>query len=64
MPPGYIRSAAWAVSVVDGITYVGGSATRDIQNPKAFVWTLVPAPGLAALLVAAGVLARGRRRRA
>ncbi|MBL9030704.1 MAG: hypothetical protein JNM80_03235 [Phycisphaerae bacterium] len=61
LPPGYISSVATCVSVVDGITHVGGLATRDFQNPEAFVWTFVPAPGLAALLVAAGVLARGRR---
>lgn len=64
LPPGYISSLATCVSIVDGITTVGGLATRDFQNPEAFVWTLVPAPGLAAPLVAAGVLARGRRRRA
>ncbi|MFN0131982.1 MAG: hypothetical protein ACKVW3_05560 [Phycisphaerales bacterium] len=36
LPPGYLNSVAYAVSVVDGITYVGGIATRDFQRTEAF----------------------------
>jgi hypothetical protein len=67
LPPGqYINSAATCIIERDGLLYVGGyaqSPTGGVHS-EAFVWIGVPAPGPAAILLAMGIFAADRRRRA
>ena len=64
LPPGYLNSVATSVSIANGITYVGGVASRDFVRTEAFVWVLVPSPP-SVLLIGAGffTVLRGRPRR-
>src|SRR5690606_14816431 len=62
LPLGYLISAATTVHEYNGVTYVGGTASRTGGATEAVVWVLVPAPGAGAVLLAAGVLAMRRRR--
>src|SRR5690606_7906869 len=44
LPPGYVISWATTVHEYNGMTYVGGAASRTGGATEAVVWVMVPAP--------------------
>jgi uncharacterized protein (TIGR03382 family) len=64
LPPGYGQSVATSVSFADGLFYVGGYARKfSTGRFEAILWTGIPTPGTASVLLAAGLWASRRRRR-
>lgn len=64
LPPGYRSSVAYAAFEASGLLHVGGVAFTTTGRREAVMWVgPIPAPGTAAALLGASVLAARRRRR-
>jgi MprA protease rhombosortase-interaction domain-containing protein len=62
LPPGYSSSTALSIDWYDNKLWIGGYGVNNAGYAEAFLWTGIPAPSTAALLLAAGALAHRRRR--
>jgi hypothetical protein len=62
LPAGFYSSVAYGVTFHNGLYYVVGEASEQGLS-RAILWVGIPAPGAAAALAAAGLLAFRPRRR-